>query len=145
MAGTSKPTRSARRRASKVFNLQDFEDAARRHLPKPIFDYIAGASEDSSSFRRNRSDFEAIRFIPRVLAGKTDRDQSVTLFGKTYDRPFGIAPMGLSALAAFDGDVALVACANLGTEPESQVSGHVVQVDLHGVPSLSLVSCQRPN
>ena len=111
MAGTSKPTRSARRRASKVFNLEDFEDAARRHLPKPIFDYIAGASEDSSSFRRNRSDFEAIRFIPRVLAGKTDRDQSVTLFGKTYDRPFGIAPMGLSALAAFDGDVALAKAA----------------------------------
>jgi len=38
--------------------LDDFEAAARRHLPRPIFGYVAGAAETNASRRDNRSAFE---------------------------------------------------------------------------------------
>jgi len=91
--------------------LDDFEDAARRHLPVPIFGYIAGAAETNRSFHANRECFGRHDFVPRVMVDVTQRDMGVTLFGHRYDAPFGIAPMGLVALSAFDGDNALAAAA----------------------------------
>lgn len=90
-----------------VHNLDDFERAARRRLPRGVFNYVGGAVEDKNALGLNRRDFTAIRMIPRVLGGHGTRDQRTRLFGRTYTHPFGIAPMGLSALAAYDGDVAL--------------------------------------
>ncbi len=105
-AKTSPPPRPPRRLRD-MLALQDFERAARRHLPRPVFSYVAGATETGQSFGANRSDFASIAFVPRALGGHRTRDQSVTLMGRGYRHPFGIAPMGLSALAAYDGDVAL--------------------------------------
>ncbi|MCF3933827.1 alpha-hydroxy-acid oxidizing protein [Acuticoccus sp. M5D2P5] len=90
-----------------VFNLEEMEGAARRHLPRGVFGYVAGASDGWTAFGLNRTDFGEIRMIPRALAGHAIRDQRRTLFGTRYNHPFGISPMGLSALAAYDGDVAL--------------------------------------
>lgn len=105
------------RRLRPVLSLEDFEPAARRHLPRPIFAYIAGATEGGASFRANREDFAALRFVPRVLAGHTERSQRRTLLGEDYAHPFGIAPMGLSALAAYDGDVVLARAARTAGIP----------------------------
>ena len=98
-------------RLRNAFALDDFEAAARRHLPKSVFGYIAGAAETGASFAANRRDFSAIGLVPQVLRGTGRRDQTTTLFGKTYAHPFAIAPMGLSALAAYDGDMALARAA----------------------------------
>ncbi|WP_108662167.1 alpha-hydroxy acid oxidase [Acuticoccus kandeliae] len=97
----------APRRLRNCFNLEEFEAVARRHLPRGVFGYVAGAADSWTAFADNRSDFGAIKMIPRVLGGHATRDQSKTLFGVRYRHPFGIAPMGLSALAAYDGDVTL--------------------------------------
>ena len=93
------------------FALDDFETAARRYLPTPVFGYIAGAAETGWSFAANRLEFSAIGFVPQSLRGHVGRSQKTVLFGKEYARPFGIAPMGLSALAAYDGDVVLAKAA----------------------------------
>lgn len=99
------------RRLRTVHNLDDLETSARRHLPLPVFGYVAGAAETGTSHRWNRSDFSSVGFMPRSLRGHTARDQSVTIFGRRLERPFAIAPMGLSALAAYDGDIALAKAA----------------------------------
>ncbi|HEY4296912.1 MAG TPA: alpha-hydroxy acid oxidase [Paraburkholderia sp.] len=91
--------------------LADFEPAAQRHLPRPLYGYIAGAAEDGRSFDENRRAFDAWSFVPRVLAGVEGRSQEVTLFGRTYAAPFGIAPMGIAALSAWRGDLALARAA----------------------------------
>ncbi len=44
-----------------VLCLDDFEDAARRHLPRPIFGYVAGAVETNSSLEDNRDRVPGIR------------------------------------------------------------------------------------
>ena len=78
---------------------------ARRRLPRPIFGYIAGAAEDNQSLRANRDAFARYGFVPRVLVNVSARSQQFDLFGRRYDAPFGIAPMGLSALSAYRGDI----------------------------------------
>ncbi len=94
-----------------MLSLHDFEEAARRHLPRPIFGYIAGAAEDNASLRANRAAFDDYGFVTRVLRDVTQRAQSVELFGVRYSSPFGIAPMGLNALSIYRGDMVLAAAA----------------------------------
>ncbi|WP_105383102.1 alpha-hydroxy acid oxidase [Neorhizobium alkalisoli] len=90
-----------------ILSLDDFEVRARRHLPKPLYGYIAGASETNASLRRNEQAFQAYSFRPRVLQDVSKRSTETTLFGLTYAAPFGIAPMGISALMAYRGDIVL--------------------------------------
>ncbi|MBY5312304.1 alpha-hydroxy acid oxidase [Rhizobium leguminosarum] len=90
-----------------VLCLDDFETKARRHLPKPLFGYIAGATETNASLRHNAEAFQAYAFRPRVLRDVSKRSTETSLFGKTHAAPFGIAPMGISALMAYRGDIVL--------------------------------------
>lgn len=99
------------RRLAKVLCLDDFEEAARRHLPRPLFGYIAGASETNASLRHNREAFGSYAFVPRVLRDVSDRSIKTDLFGETFEAPFGIAPMGISALMAYRGDIVLAEAA----------------------------------
>ncbi|MGF6528086.1 alpha-hydroxy acid oxidase [Variovorax sp. PvP013] len=91
--------------------LHDFENAARQHLPRPIFGYIAGAAEDNASLRDNREVFGEYGFVTRVLRNVSERSQAVELFGQRYASPFGIAPMGISALSTYRGDMVLARAA----------------------------------
>ena len=90
-----------------IHALDDFEAAARRHLPRPIFGYVAGAAETGASNRDNRAAFDELRFLPRVLNNVAGRSQKKMLFGREWNAPFGIAPMGVSALTAHRGDLVL--------------------------------------
>jgi len=90
---------------SRILSLADFEAAARRHLPGPVFAYVSGGVEENISRDDNRRAFDEIGFVPRVLVGTSDRTTATELFGHRYSAPFGIAPMGLSALSAYRGDI----------------------------------------
>jgi L-lactate dehydrogenase (cytochrome) len=99
------------RRLRKILSLNDFEEAARRYLPRPVFAYISGGVEDNSSLRDNRAVFAEFGFIPRFLVGVSKRSQATTLFGRTYSAPFGIAPMGIMALSAYRADLVVARAA----------------------------------
>lgn len=99
------------RRLRPILSLDDFETRARRHLPLSIFGYVSGGTEDNHSLRGNRAAFQSIPLHPRILRDVSARNLKTTLFGETLALPFGIAPMGFSALAAFDGDVVLARAA----------------------------------
>lgn len=94
-----------------VLALDDFEAKARRHLPRPLFGYIAGASETNASLRMNRDAFQTYAFKPRVLIDVSARSSETSIFGTRYSGPFGIAPMGISALMAYRGDLVLASAA----------------------------------
>jgi L-lactate dehydrogenase (cytochrome) len=95
----------------RMLSLHDFEDAARRRLPRPIFGYIAGAAEDNASLRDNSEVFGEYAFTTRVLRDVSQRSQAVELFGERYSSPFGIAPMGINALSTYRGDLVLARAA----------------------------------
>jgi L-lactate dehydrogenase (cytochrome) len=95
-----------------VLCLDDFEAAARRHLPAPVFAYVSGGVERNQSLRANALAFEQYEFVTRVLVDTSKRSTETTLFGKTWSAPFGIAPMGICALSAYRGDLVLTNAAS---------------------------------
>jgi L-lactate dehydrogenase (cytochrome) len=92
-------------RLDRILSLDDFEHAARRHLPTPVFAYVSGGVEDNAALRDNRAAFDELGFVPRVLLDVSQRTTAARLFGHEYSAPFGIAPMGISALSAYRGDL----------------------------------------
>lgn len=100
-----------------MLNLQDFEREAMKRLPRPIFGYIAGAAEDNHSLRDNRQAFDDWAFTTRVLRDVSQRSTRVRLLGQAYDAPFGLAPMGISALSTYRGDVVLAQAAQASQVP----------------------------
>src|SRR5205085_399080 len=71
------------------------------------FGYIAGAAEDNRSLQDNEQAFADYSFVPRVLVDVSGRSQHIELFGKTWRSPFGVAPVGISALSAYRGDIVI--------------------------------------
>jgi L-lactate dehydrogenase (cytochrome) len=107
ITASMRATSSVPRRLRMILSLEDFEHAARRYLPRPLFGYVSGATEDGQSLVANKAAYAQFDLVPRVLVDVGSRDQSTSLLGRTYRHPFGIAPMGMSALMAYDGDVTL--------------------------------------
>jgi L-lactate dehydrogenase (cytochrome) len=93
------------RRLRSIYDLDDFEAAAKRHLPRPVFAYVATAAEDNRAYVDSRAAYDDYALLTRVLVDFSRRHQNVELFGETWAHPFGIAPMGLSALSAYRGDI----------------------------------------
>lgn len=100
-----------------MLSLLDFEQAAMKRLPRPIFGYIAGAAEDNRSLQDNRQAFEDWAFTTRVLVDVSARSTCVKLLGQTYAAPFGLAPMGISALSTYRGDIVLAQAAQAAQVP----------------------------
>ncbi len=124
-----KPPAALPRRLRRILALDDFETAARRHLPRPIFGYVSGAAETNASLRDNRSTFEELGFVPRVLVDVSKRTQKVELFGRTYPAPFGIAPMGISALSAYRGDLVLARAAGQANIPMVMSGSSLIRLE----------------
>ena len=58
-----------------LLSLEDFEDAARRTLPRPIFGYGAGSVETGASLRANLASWDELAFVPR-MPGKSLQKKS---------------------------------------------------------------------
>ena len=100
-----------------ILSLDDFEHAARRRLPRPVFAYVSGGVETDASLRDNRAAFDELGFIQRVLVDVSKRTTATKLFDREYSAPFGIAPMGISALSAYRGDLVQAAGAKASNIP----------------------------
>jgi len=116
-AATAALPSSAPRTLQQMLALEDFEPQARRILPRPIYGYIAGGTETDAALRGNRSVFDELSFVPRVLVNTAARDARVSLFGRTYHAPFGMAPMGGTSLGCFRGDQVLARVAGEANIP----------------------------
>lgn len=81
-----------------LLSVADFEHAAQSVLPRAVFGYVNGGTEDCLTLEANRSAFRSVQFRPRGLVGVADRTQAVELWGRRYRHPFGIAPMGVTAM-----------------------------------------------
>jgi L-lactate dehydrogenase (cytochrome) len=127
--GIVQPVHDAPRRLRRILSLDDFEAAARRHLPRPIFGYVSGGVETNASVRDNRSAFEEYGFVPRVLVNVSGRSQSTELLGHTYAAPFGIAPMGISALSAYRGDLVLARAAGRANIPMVMSGSSLIRLE----------------
>lgn len=94
-----------------LLNVGDWRAAARRRLPRFVFDYVDGAADDGLCLKRNRADLDACILQPRVLRDTSMLDTGVELFGRRWTMPVGVAPTGLNGLIRPDGDRAIARAA----------------------------------
>ncbi|WP_138466187.1 alpha-hydroxy acid oxidase [Poseidonocella sp. HB161398] len=105
------------RRMRRIYSLEDLEPAARRFLPRPIFGYVEGGAETNASRGDARAAFEEIGLVPRILVDVSSRSLATELMGERWEMPFGIAPMGVSALTGYRGDLSLARAAEAAGIP----------------------------
>jgi L-lactate dehydrogenase (cytochrome) len=98
-------------------SISDFEHAARRRLPASVFGYVSGGTQDEVSLNANRAVFDRLAFLPRGLRDVSMRSQTVSLWGKTYASPIGLAPTGINAMVCHDADALLAEQAHLAVLP----------------------------
>lgn len=101
----------------KAINIEDVRQLAKRRLPRITFDFADGGVEDETALDRNRAAFQRYRLVPRYLRDVSGRQQGVTLFGRRYASPFGIAPMGVTGFFRPGADLMLARAAAKANVP----------------------------
>ena len=81
-----------------IVTIEDLRTAARRRLPRPLFDYIDGGAEDEVTMHANSAAFGRYRFRPRALVDVSRRDQSTTVLGIPVQSPLVLAPTGFTGM-----------------------------------------------
>jgi L-lactate dehydrogenase (cytochrome) len=76
--------------------IEDLRARARRRIPHYLWEYLEGATGDEGAKRRAAEALDAVTLIPGILSGEIAPDLTTPLLGRTYARPFGIAPVGMS-------------------------------------------------
>ncbi|HEY4372007.1 MAG TPA: alpha-hydroxy acid oxidase [Burkholderiales bacterium] len=115
--------------ARRYFSLDDYEQHAKRFFPPPIWAYIAGGAETETGLRDNLAAFTEYGFIPHMLVGVKGRTQKTMLFGREWASPFGIAPMGMSALTAYRGDLVMARAAKAANVPMIMSGSSLIRME----------------
>lgn len=87
-----------------IASIPDFQKAARRRLPRFLFEYMDGGSYAEVTLRRNVEDLADIALCQRVLRDVSNLDLSTELFGEKLALPVALAPIGLAGLNARRGE-----------------------------------------
>ena len=78
--------------------VSDLQERAGRRIPHVAWEYLESGCGDETAVARNLEKMSAVTLVPRFLKGELVPDVSASLFGQTYQAPFGVAPMGLTGL-----------------------------------------------
>jgi L-lactate dehydrogenase (cytochrome) len=83
----------------------DLRAAARRRLPRAIFDYIDGGSYDERTLAANRADLDALRLRQRVMVDTGSRSQCTSIAGQQVSAPIALGPVGFAGLIRPHGEI----------------------------------------
>lgn len=102
---------------SSMLNYVDLRAAAKRRLPKGLFEFIDRGTEDERAIQHNQDALASIKFIPRVLRDVSHASCATAYFDRTYDSPIAVAPTGAAGLAWHRGELALAKAAAAARVP----------------------------
>jgi isopentenyl diphosphate isomerase/L-lactate dehydrogenase-like FMN-dependent dehydrogenase len=111
------------------YNTADLHEAARRRLPKGLFEFMDRGNDDEVAMRENRAALERIKLKPRVLVDVSQRSQEITLFGKKQNMPVIVAPTGSTGLAWYEGEIALARAAAAHGIPFTLAAGSMTALE----------------
>ena len=94
-----------------ILNVEDARRAARRRLPRGLFEYVDRGAEDEISIGGNRRDLDAVKLAPSVLVDVSQRTQEAEVLGRQQPSPLVIAPTAVAGLVWRDGEIALARAA----------------------------------
>ncbi|HSN42086.1 MAG TPA: alpha-hydroxy acid oxidase [Burkholderiales bacterium] len=80
--------------AGKFVSLQEIVHAARRNLPRELWDHLSGGSDSETTLLKNRMALDSLALRQRVLVDVRNIDITTTLLGKTLSTPVFLAPVG---------------------------------------------------
>jgi (S)-mandelate dehydrogenase len=100
-----------------AINIEELRDIARRRLPRFVFAYVDGGSEDEITLQGNVDALRRLRFRPRTLIDVSARDLSTRLLGAPSALPAVVGPTGLNGLCWRDGDMELARAASAAGLP----------------------------
>src|SRR2546430_6657799 len=95
----------------RVVNIENLRRAAKRRLPRVVFDYIDGGAESEWTLRANCHAFEEVTFRPRCAVATPACDLSVAVLGRSLSMPLILAPVGSSRLMYPHGEEAAASAA----------------------------------
>ena len=100
-----------RRRLAAAHTIDDLRTAARRRVPRSVFDYVDGAAEQELSVARARAAFDGIDFHPRALRDVSVVDTSAEVLGARAALPLVLAPTGFTRMMHHEGEIAVARAA----------------------------------
>lgn len=87
-------------------NVFDYETLAQARMEPTAWSYYSSGSDDEVTLRANRTAFERIRLLPRVLVDVSTCDMRTTVLGTPISMPILIAPTAFHCLAHPEGECA---------------------------------------
>jgi len=103
---------SSARRLSGCHDVDDLRAAARRALPKSVFDYVDGGADEEVSLVANRESFRRFHLVPRAMQDVTSVNLATRVFGAELRAPIGLAPTGYTRMVDPAGELAVARAAN---------------------------------
>ncbi|TGQ77280.1 MULTISPECIES: alpha-hydroxy acid oxidase [unclassified Mesorhizobium] len=98
-------------RLTECLSVSDFRLAAKRRLPRFLFEFIDLGSEDGVALNDNIESFRKIKLQTRFLVDLSKRDMSTQLFGMPLSLPLATAPTGMGGFCWYSGEVAIAKAA----------------------------------
>jgi isopentenyl diphosphate isomerase/L-lactate dehydrogenase-like FMN-dependent dehydrogenase len=89
----------------KPYNIERYREAARRALPRAIFDFVDGGAEDEVTLRANHEAFNRYRLRHRVHESADPVDLATTLCGQPMSMPVMLSPVGNVGMVHPAGDL----------------------------------------
>ncbi|MHB8295014.1 MAG: alpha-hydroxy acid oxidase [Acidimicrobiales bacterium] len=102
---------AAARRLSHCHDVDDLRAAARRALPKSVFDYVDGGADEEVSLVANRDAFQRYRFVPRAMEDVASINLATRVLGSDLQAPIGLAPTGYTRMVDPAGELAVARAA----------------------------------
>ena len=90
---------------SVITEIEDLRRIYKRRVPKMFFDYTESGSWSEQTFRENSSDFDRIYLRQRVAINMEGRKTASKMIGQDVSMPVALAPVGLTGMQHFDGEI----------------------------------------
>jgi isopentenyl diphosphate isomerase/L-lactate dehydrogenase-like FMN-dependent dehydrogenase len=91
--------------------IEDVRLAARRRVPKMIFDFVDGGAGRENTLRANEADLDKVTFRAKTLVDVSGQDTSRTVGGRRFDLPLVLGPAGLVRVVGNGGELSAVKAA----------------------------------
>jgi L-lactate dehydrogenase (cytochrome) len=96
---------ATRRRLAACHDINDLRAMGRRLMPRPVFDYVDGGSDEELSLASNVRAFRRWRFQPRALPEIVTVDTSARLLDRDLPLPLALAPTGYTRMMHPAGEI----------------------------------------
>lgn len=83
----------------------DYREAARRRLPRFLFDYIDGGAVAENTMNANAAELASVTLRQRVLCGAGEPTLATTILGAPWAMPVALGPVGATGMYARRGEV----------------------------------------